>query len=44
MAIGCVLLFLNVFSAIQDVAVDGMAIQMLPDHQLGLGNTLQVCY
>lgn len=42
MSIGCVLLALNVFSAIQDIAVDGLALQILPDDQLGLGNTIQV--
>ncbi|XP_053655070.1 major facilitator superfamily domain-containing protein 3 isoform X3 [Cherax quadricarinatus] len=40
--IGCVLLSLNVFSAVQDVAVDGLALHILPNNQLGLGNTLQV--
>ncbi|XP_042242799.1 major facilitator superfamily domain-containing protein 3-like isoform X2 [Homarus americanus] len=42
MGIGCMLLALNIFSAIQDVAVDGLALQVLPDEQLGLGNTVQV--
>ncbi|XP_064102793.1 major facilitator superfamily domain-containing protein 3-like isoform X1 [Macrobrachium nipponense] len=40
--IGCMLFFLNAFSAVQDVAVDGIAIQMLPEEQLGLGNSIQV--
>lgn len=40
--IGCVLLSLNVFSAIQDIAVDGLALEVLRDEHLGLGNTIQV--
>ncbi|XP_071536719.1 major facilitator superfamily domain-containing protein 3-like [Panulirus ornatus] len=42
MSIGCMLLALNVFSAVQDITVDGLALQILPDDQLGLGNTVQV--
>ena len=30
------------FSAVQDIAVDGIALHVLPDEQLGLGNTIQV--
>ena len=40
--IGCVLLGMNIWSAVQDVAVDGLALQFLKDEQLGFGNTLQV--
>ncbi|XP_045594630.2 major facilitator superfamily domain-containing protein 3 isoform X1 [Procambarus clarkii] len=42
LSIGCMLLALNVFSAVQDVAVDGLALQVLTQDQLGLGNTIQV--
>lgn len=41
-SVGCMLLSLNMFSAVQDVAVDGLALQLLPEEQLGLGNTIQV--
>ncbi|CAL4108267.1 unnamed protein product, partial [Meganyctiphanes norvegica] len=41
-SIGCILLGLNVFSAVQDVVVDGMALELLPDEFLGIGNTIQV--
>ncbi|XP_033127448.1 major facilitator superfamily domain-containing protein 3-like [Anneissia japonica] len=37
-----ILLFLNIFSSTQDIAVDGLAIQLLTDKQVGLGNTIQV--
>lgn len=30
------------FSAIQDIAVDGLALEVLRDEHLGLGNTIQV--
>ncbi|XP_050738890.1 major facilitator superfamily domain-containing protein 3-like isoform X1 [Eriocheir sinensis] len=41
-SLGVMLLSLNLCSAVQDVAVDGMALQVLSDDQLSLGNTLQV--
>uniref|UniRef100_A0A0P4WD24 Major facilitator superfamily (MFS) profile domain-containing protein n=1 Tax=Scylla olivacea TaxID=85551 RepID=A0A0P4WD24_SCYOL len=36
------LLSLNLCSAVQDVAVDGLALHLLPDDHLSIGNTLQV--
>ncbi|KAK4312683.1 hypothetical protein Pmani_015917 [Petrolisthes manimaculis] len=40
--VGMLLLGLNVFSAVQDVAVDGFALLVMPDHLLGVANTIQV--
>lgn len=38
-----VLVFLmNLFAATMDIAVDGLAVDLLPPHQLGLGNAIQV--
>ena len=38
-----VLMFLlNLFSAIQDIAVDSLAVDLLNTDELGLGNTVQV--
>lgn len=42
MSLGIMLFSLNICSAVQDVAVDGLALQVLLDDQLSLGNTLQV--
>ncbi|XP_035220582.1 major facilitator superfamily domain-containing protein 3-like [Stegodyphus dumicola] len=36
------LLFLNLFSAIQDVSVDALALQLLQECEMGHGNTAQV--
>lgn len=40
--VSCILLAMNICSAVQDVSVDGLALKLLSDEQLGLGNTLQV--
>ena len=40
--ISVVLLFLNIGCAVQDVVVDGLAITLLEDSQLGLVNSVQV--
>jgi MFS transporter, PAT family, beta-lactamase induction signal transducer AmpG len=34
--------FMNVFAAAQDVPVDGLAVDLLGEHELGLGNAIQV--
>jgi hypothetical protein len=36
------MLALNLFSAVQDVAVDSLAVAMLKEDELGAGNTVQV--
>ena len=36
------LLFLNLFSAPQDIATDGLAVKLLPSRWRGLGNSIQV--
>ncbi len=37
------LIFLmNLFAAVQDIAVDGLAVDLLESHELGMGNALQV--
>ncbi|MPC46425.1 hypothetical protein E2C01_040146 [Portunus trituberculatus] len=41
-SLGVMLLCLNLCSAVQDVAVDGLALHLLPDDHLSIGNTLQV--
>ncbi|XP_063876096.1 major facilitator superfamily domain-containing protein 3-like [Scylla paramamosain] len=41
-SLGVMLLSLNLCSAVQDVAVDGLALHLLPDDHLSIGNTLQV--
>ena len=39
----CVVVFcLNLFASTQDIAVDGIAIQILSPEELGAGNTVQV--
>lgn len=37
-----VVFLMNLFAATMDIAVDGLAVDLLRPHQLGLGNTLQV--
>ena len=37
-----VLLFLNAAAATQDIAVDGLAVDLLPANELGMGNAAQV--
>lgn len=37
-----VLLLLNALAATQDIAVDGLAVDLLPPHELGVGNAAQV--
>ncbi|CAH1784116.1 unnamed protein product [Owenia fusiformis] len=37
-----VIVLLNLFVSIQDIAVDSIALEILCDHELGLGNTIQV--
>lgn len=39
--LGCVLL-MNLFAATQDIAVDGLAVDLLARHELGAGNAAQV--
>ncbi len=41
MLLGLVFL-MNLFAATQDIAVDGLAVDLLERHELGLGNTAQV--
>ena len=36
------MLFLNLFSAVQDIAVDSLAVELLDQNELGIGNTVQV--
>ncbi|XP_066482090.1 major facilitator superfamily domain-containing protein 3 [Tiliqua scincoides] len=40
--VATVLLLMNLFASVQDVAVDGLAIQLLGQDQVGYGNTIQV--
>ena len=43
--IGCLsvlMLLLNLFSAVQDIAVDTLAVELLNNDELGAGNTIQV--
>ncbi|MCA2978767.1 MAG: MFS transporter [Myxococcaceae bacterium] len=37
-----VVLLMNVFASMQDVPVDGLAVDLLGEHELGLGNAAQV--
>lgn len=37
-----VVLLMNVFASMQDVPVDGLAVDLLADHELGAGNAAQV--
>ncbi|XP_078423279.1 major facilitator superfamily domain-containing protein 3 [Cetorhinus maximus] len=37
-----ILLLLNFFTSIQDIAVDGMAVRLLSNEEVGYGNTIQV--
>jgi PAT family beta-lactamase induction signal transducer AmpG len=41
-ALMAVLLFLNAAAATQDIAVDGLAVDLLPAEELGMGNAAQV--
>ena len=36
------LLLLNLFSSVQDIGVDSLAVNILTEHELGAGNTIQV--
>ena len=36
------MLFLNLFSAVQDIAVDSLAVELLDQNELGIGNTVRV--
>lgn len=40
--VAAVLLLMNLFASVQDIAVDGLAIQLLRQDQVGYGNTIQV--
>ncbi|KAJ6661520.1 hypothetical protein lerEdw1_014430 [Lerista edwardsae] len=40
--VAAVLLLMNLFASVQDIAVDGLAIQLLGQDQIGYGNTIQV--
>ncbi|XP_041041445.1 major facilitator superfamily domain-containing protein 3 isoform X2 [Carcharodon carcharias] len=37
-----ILLLLNFFTSVQDIAVDGMAVRLLSNEEVGYGNTIQV--
>ena len=37
-----ILLLLNLFSSVQDIAVDSLAVNILDESELGAGNTVQV--
>ncbi|XP_069077254.1 major facilitator superfamily domain-containing protein 3 isoform X1 [Pleurodeles waltl] len=41
-ALAIVLILMNVMAAVQDVAVDGMAVKLLSHDEIGYGNTVQV--
>ena len=41
-ALAALVLLMNLFAATQDIAVDGLAVSILKDEQLGPGNALQV--
>ena len=41
-SLSCLLFLLNLFSSIQDIAVDSLAVNILDDNELGVGNTVQV--
>ncbi|XP_074841677.1 major facilitator superfamily domain-containing protein 3 [Carettochelys insculpta] len=40
--IAAMLLLMNFFSSVQDIAVDGVAVWLLGQHEIGYGNTIQV--
>ncbi|XP_063155825.1 major facilitator superfamily domain-containing protein 3 [Candoia aspera] len=40
--VAIILLFMNLFSSIQDIAADGIAIQLLGHEEVGFGNSIQV--
>ncbi|XP_032079391.1 major facilitator superfamily domain-containing protein 3 isoform X2 [Thamnophis elegans] len=42
LGVAVALLFMNLFASLQDVATDGIAIQMLGREELGFGNSIQV--
>ncbi|XP_076303982.1 major facilitator superfamily domain-containing protein 3-like [Tachypleus tridentatus] len=42
LSLSVILFFFNFFSATQDVAVDGLALQMLTDKDIGQGNSAQI--
>ncbi|XP_078070677.1 major facilitator superfamily domain-containing protein 3 [Mustelus asterias] len=37
-----VLMMMNLFASVQDIAVDGMAVRLLSNEEVGYGNTIQV--
>ncbi|MBN3297812.1 major facilitator superfamily domain-containing protein 3 [Amia ocellicauda] len=41
-AVALVLLTMNFLASVQDIAVDGIAVQLLRDEEVGYGNTVQV--
>ena len=41
-SLSCLLFLLNLLSSIQDIAVDSLAVNILDDNELGVGNTVQV--
>ncbi|XP_070604511.1 major facilitator superfamily domain-containing protein 3 [Erythrolamprus reginae] len=41
-SVALVLLLMNLFASVQDVAADGIAIQMLAPREVGFGNSIQV--
>ncbi|XP_069786961.1 major facilitator superfamily domain-containing protein 3 isoform X2 [Narcine bancroftii] len=41
-AIAFVLLLMNLFASVQDIAVDGIAVHLLSNEDVGYGNTIQV--
>jgi sugar phosphate permease len=42
MQLSFMMFLLNLFSAVQDIAVDSLAVSILDPHELGAGNTVQV--
>lgn len=42
MPVAAMLLLMNFFASVQDIAVDGLAIRLLGQHEIGYGNTIQV--
>ena len=41
-SISVLMFVLNFFSAVQDIATDSLAVKILGENELGLGNTIQV--
>ena len=42
MTLSVLLFLLNLFSSVQDIAVDSLAVSLLDENELGAGNTVQV--